>query len=238
MNELVQKQIGMATRVASCLPLRQPKPPQTAPSPVLEARQNLGNQAVQRLLNSHVIQPKLSISEPGDLHELEADRVADAVMRMGTQRDEALSTHQAPNTTAQRVCTECEEELERQPIEEEEEETTLEAKAMPGRTPQLAQGMESQIDGLPSGGHPLPGSVRRFFEPRFQSDFSNVRVHTDKGIRELSATSAGGPKNAARRGCCRDLPPASDGLPAAGGHIPVKRGGLVHPMAARTFVVN
>jgi len=28
-------------------------------------------------------------------------------------------------------------------------------------------------------GQPLPGSVRSYFEPRFQHDFSNVRVHTD-----------------------------------------------------------
>ncbi|NOY64217.1 MAG: hypothetical protein GXO97_02280 [Nitrospirae bacterium] len=44
--------------------------------------QSIGNQAVQRLFNSGVIQPKLRIGAPGDIHEQEADRVSEQVMRM------------------------------------------------------------------------------------------------------------------------------------------------------------
>ena len=45
-------------------------------------QRNIGNQAVQRLFESGVIQPKLKIGQPGDVYEQEADRVADQVMRM------------------------------------------------------------------------------------------------------------------------------------------------------------
>ena len=41
-----------------------------------------GNQALQRLLRTRVIQAKLTINEPGDKYEQEADRVAELVMRM------------------------------------------------------------------------------------------------------------------------------------------------------------
>ncbi len=46
--------------------------------------QPAGNLATQRLLRSGVIQPKLAVSQPGDVHEQEADCVADQVIRMPT----------------------------------------------------------------------------------------------------------------------------------------------------------
>jgi len=48
----------------------------------LHLQQILGNQAVQRLLESSTIQAKLTISQPNDIYEQEADRVADQVMQM------------------------------------------------------------------------------------------------------------------------------------------------------------
>src|SRR5262249_326955 len=65
------------------------------PSGAYALRQRLGNQGVQRLMSeivghskssaqthSPAIQAKLTVSQPGDVHEREADRVAEAVMRM------------------------------------------------------------------------------------------------------------------------------------------------------------
>ena len=57
--------------------------------------QPAGNLATQRLLRSGVIQPKLAISQPDDVHEQEADRMAEQVMRM-------------PKPTLQRTCAGCE----------------------------------------------------------------------------------------------------------------------------------
>jgi hypothetical protein len=50
--------------------------------PIVQLQQTIGNQAVQRLLRSRAIQPKLAISQPGDIYEQEADRVAEQVMQM------------------------------------------------------------------------------------------------------------------------------------------------------------
>lgn len=61
-------------------------------------RQRLGNEGVRRMMGEvtgQPIQAKLSISEPGDAHEREADRVADAVMRM-------------PGQQVHRKCADCE----------------------------------------------------------------------------------------------------------------------------------
>ncbi len=55
------------------------------------------------------LQGKLTVGEPGNVYEQEADRVADQVMGM-------------PEPKIQRVCPECEEELQRQPIKGEKEE--------------------------------------------------------------------------------------------------------------------
>jgi hypothetical protein len=49
---------------------------------ILFLQRTIGNKAVQRLFKSGIIQAKLRISEPGDIYEQEADRVADQVMRM------------------------------------------------------------------------------------------------------------------------------------------------------------
>ena len=50
--------------------------------PILGLQQTIGNQAVQRLLQSPQFQAKFQVSQPGDKYEQEADRVADTVMRM------------------------------------------------------------------------------------------------------------------------------------------------------------
>ena len=54
----------------------------SAPPPIHRLQRAVGNRAISRLLRSPAIQPKLTISEPGDEYEREADRVADQVMRM------------------------------------------------------------------------------------------------------------------------------------------------------------
>ena len=58
---------------------------QVAYSPVdriLSFQRTIGNQTVQRLFKSGVIQAKLKIGQPNDIYEQEADRVAEQVMRM------------------------------------------------------------------------------------------------------------------------------------------------------------
>src|SRR4051812_917020 len=68
--------------------------------------QRLGNRNLQALLLARVLQPKLTVSDPQDPFELEADRVADQILRTPDAASPA-SQHSAPRI--QRVCNECEE---------------------------------------------------------------------------------------------------------------------------------
>jgi hypothetical protein len=59
--------------------------PEVATSPmdqILFLQKTIGNQAVQRLFKSGIVQAKLRIGQPNDIYEQEADRIADEVMRM------------------------------------------------------------------------------------------------------------------------------------------------------------
>gem|GEM_PF-6139323 len=123
------------------------------------------NHAMQQLLQSGKIQPKLTISQPGDELEQEADRIAETVGGGGmaiTANDKPIGGG-APAPSVQRMCTECEEEelqrKERGPITET---------APP----------EADINRLQHGGEPLSEAARAYFEPRFGRDFSDVRIHT------------------------------------------------------------
>jgi hypothetical protein len=62
--------------------------------PILYLQQIAGNQAVQRLLRSRTIQAKLSISQPSDIYEREADWMAKKVMR-------------GPEPVIERTCSAC-----------------------------------------------------------------------------------------------------------------------------------
>jgi len=72
--------------------VRRTKPLQSMDTPadrIPFLQRTAGNQAVSRLMRSGALQAKLRIGQPGDVYEHEADRVADAVMRMpepGVQR--------------------------------------------------------------------------------------------------------------------------------------------------------
>jgi hypothetical protein len=155
-----------------------------------------GNQYVQRVVSG--IQAKLKVGQPGDVYEREADRVADAVMRMPEPLEVSREDPQI-----QRVCQGFEEEeLRRQPIEEEEEEEliqpkrelnsdisirrqpeeeqeeeVLQTKEISGHDLEVTPDLESRIKVIRGGGQTLAESTREFFEPRFGADFSNVRVH-------------------------------------------------------------
>ena len=45
-------------------------------------QRTIGNQAVERLYRAGILHAKLTIGQPDDMYEQEADRVADEVMRM------------------------------------------------------------------------------------------------------------------------------------------------------------
>jgi hypothetical protein len=164
-------------REAAMMNSTRPSPMRAPALPLRQLRGALGNQAFGR-----VIQAKLQISQPGDEYELEADRMAEQVMRMpdASLGEPVTGDAPPPISRLQRKCAQYEdEEVQRQPMKEEEEEASLQSKEVPGHSPQDTPAVRAQIDGLRGGGQPLPESTRAFFEPRFGRDFSQVRVHTD-----------------------------------------------------------
>jgi hypothetical protein len=115
------------------------------------------------LIRSGTIQTKPTIGAPNDIHEQEADAVAERVMR---------STSNPP---IQRKCSAC---AEGTPCPDCLQYGGAQAKETHDRT--RPPEVESLLPKFHRGnGRPLSGSVRAFFEPRFGTDLSQVRVHTD-----------------------------------------------------------
>lgn len=106
-----------------------------------------------------VLQTKLTINEPGDAFEQEADRLAERVMRTP-----------APDSPGGGECRKCS-----TPGQDDE---MLQMKHVQpgdaGRT--AAPPIVHEV--LRSPGQPLDPATRAFMEPRFGHDFSRVRVHT------------------------------------------------------------
>jgi Domain of unknown function (DUF4157) len=112
-------------------------------------------------------QPKLSINQPTDVYEQEADAMADKAMRMVDADHTKQQFFKPTLTPVQRKCKDCEEEEKLQRKENSESKV------------QGNNELDNYVGYLSSSGHGLPGNVRQFFEPRFGNDFSNVRIHTD-----------------------------------------------------------
>jgi hypothetical protein len=90
------------------------------------------------------VQAKLAVSEPGDVYEQEADRVADQIQRMPESPIEPKQARMGIDI--QRISTSASDSL----------------KSVPDI--QLSQ----------NGGRPLSPSTRQFMEPRFGTDFRNL----------------------------------------------------------------
>ena len=135
-------------------------------------QQAAGNLAVQQLLNAGVIRAKLTISQPNDSDEQEADAVAGRVMRM-------------PETSAKLPCPTCATGTTPCPTCPEGQSSIIRRKAS-GASGDPSSPSAHHVIGRLGSGHPLDKSTRAFFEPRLGSDLSNVRVHTDTRAAETA----------------------------------------------------
>ena len=126
-----------------------------------------------------VIHPKLTIGQPNDKYEQEADRVADHVMRMpapllqrqAKQEEEEGKEEELIMTKPQIT------PLVQRQIEPEEE--AIQPKNSMLQKSVITPDAGSNIKALQGRrGSPLPENLRAFFEPRFGTDFSKVRIHT------------------------------------------------------------
>ena len=164
-------------------------------SSILPFQRTIGNQAVQRLMQTNAeelefsatstasprfahdlgrvplhanararLLTKLTVNDPGDIYEQEADRIADQVIRM-------------PEPNLQRACAGgggCPKRRKEEGGHEQ-----LRTKRVQALGTRGTEVPPSVHEVLRSPGQPLDPATRTFFEPRFGHDFSQVRVHTD-----------------------------------------------------------
>lgn len=155
---------------------------------VMTLHQTLGNRAVRRLFESGRIQGKLTLGRPDDRFEREADREADAVMRMPEpplqrqNEDEEEEELAQPKLLDAPITPVAQRQAE---PEEEEEEPQAKREDSSG---QVVPQIESEIHALRGSGEPLTHEARRFFEPRFGRNFAHVRIHADTRANRLART--------------------------------------------------
>lgn len=135
--------------------------------PMADLQETFGNQTLQGLIRNNKIQTKLNIGEPGDIYELEADRLADNVLRM-TQ----------PKPHLGYTCGDSCMKSRKQPISQQHEGLQLKQFAIKNAEENKAR--LTVFSALRSPGQPLGQATRNFFESGFGYDFSDVRIHNDE----------------------------------------------------------
>lgn len=113
------------------------------------------------------IQAKLTVGQPDDAYEREADTMAEKVVQRFGQTTFL-------GDTVQRKCAECEKEENIQKKETGTGETAV--------SPTL----ESRLASSAGSGSPLPDGVKTGMENGFGADFSAVRIHTGAGAAQMS----------------------------------------------------
>lgn len=123
------------------------------------------------------VQAELAVSQPGDPFELEADRIADQVMRMEDPAS-GSSVRIGDSAASLQRCAAC--DAEEKDKKDEDEPVTGQPPVLKRKAdgPGLAAPPEA-IAAARSGGQPLDPATRAFMEPRFGFDFGSVRIHAD-----------------------------------------------------------
>ncbi len=121
--------------------------------------------------------PDLSISQPGDAAEQEADAVSERVMQGGSMG--LLSGGSSfVQPAIQRKCADCKQEENEKNIQRKESTTSAPAVG--------SFSLKSQLDSAQGQGSALPTSTRNQMEQTLGANFGNVRLHTDSQAATLS----------------------------------------------------
>ena len=154
---------------------------------IMRLHRTYGNNYVQRLLDSIGAQAKLTVSQPGDTYEQEADKVAEAVTRdTGVQvqrqpaEEEEEELLQTKALQVQRQEDEEEELLQAKALQVQPQEEEEEVQMQSTESPQVVfRDLETRINTTRGGGQPMADGVRGTMEGAFGADFNDVRVHTN-----------------------------------------------------------
>jgi len=121
-----------------------------------QLQRSYGNSYVGR-----VIQAKLTVNQPGDIYEQEADRMAAQVMTIAApQSDHSIQREIEPKKQKEKI------------------QMMPSLQLVADGNQEVGENLENQLNSSKGGGSPLPNEVRSFMEPRFGADLSQVRVHT------------------------------------------------------------
>ena len=120
------------------------------------------------------IQKKISVGSANDSYEVEADQVADKVMKMSELSPQVTHT----GALVQRKCAACEQEekLQMKPLAESI--SPLIQRSSPESGGVAPNHVENQINSSKGGGSVMDCETKTFMESRFGTDFSNVKIHT------------------------------------------------------------
>jgi Domain of unknown function (DUF4157) len=167
---------------------------ETAPSSNVSGFGNLLE--IPNLFSSHhrspSVQPKLTLGEPGDQYEQEADRVAaEVVQKMNAPADflalaqdkdsDKLIQRRLIPPTAQRA-----NQVSLPPIQQQQKFHNCISRRILTDVPDLQADFETRLNHARQGGAPLDKTLRSKVEPIMGADFSGVKVHTDAQADQLS----------------------------------------------------
>lgn len=122
-----------------------------------------------------VIQAKLTIGQPNDRYEQEADKVAEQVMRMQNPpiQWQSVRNNKERQIQTNQINGQISHIFAPQIIEDDTQATQISDNPVG-----VDSNTETTIHPPTRGGERLPSSVRSFYEERFGYDFSHIRLHT------------------------------------------------------------
>ncbi|MDD1617419.1 MAG: hypothetical protein CG439_2543 [Methylococcaceae bacterium NSP1-2] len=150
------------------------------------------------------IQMKMTVNQPNDKFEQEADKMADKIMRMPSSTPMTGKEEKVQRQPAEKLQKKEEDKIQKAAMPEEKVQKKVDDKLQKAPVPeQKLQRKEKagKADGVPtisanlqtiiqtkvaSGGQPLSGDVRNDMEARFNADFSKVRIHNDADSAKLN----------------------------------------------------
>ncbi|TVQ18302.1 MAG: DUF4157 domain-containing protein, partial [Leptolyngbya sp. DLM2.Bin15] len=149
-------------------------------------------------LRSPLIQTKLTVNQPGDAYEQEADAVASAVMNTPAPLPQPDDHREVPNLqrleteeAIQRLpreedCPTCQQHvLQRSPFDDTSFDEPIQRRGT--GQPQVSAATAATVRS-PGLGSPLPTAVRHRIEPHVGANLSGVRVHTDRSAHRAAAS--------------------------------------------------
>ncbi|MBD1867174.1 DUF4157 domain-containing protein [Cyanobacteria bacterium FACHB-471] len=165
--------------------VRQPSHIVPTPTGTLQRQES---EPLQEDADAELVQTKLKVGAPGDRYEQEADYVAAQVMAMPDSEAQPIQrqTEDSPEEEG--------EEIQMKPlaqtitplVQRQSEEETEDVQAKADGSAIAQPDLESRLASSRGGGSPLSDEVRSHMEPRFGTDFSHVRVHTDSSAIQMN----------------------------------------------------